>query len=489
VGVAASADFGVQEMRNRILGLAILGGSLIVGCTSTPTKPDGTPPTDQGPTDTTKPEDKGPEDKGELTVRKVIVAETPKYVEGVDNAAQDLFKEGVVAVYQSPPDYELAREKFEGAIDKDKKFLEGYFNLGMTLERLKQPEKALEVYQNALTNNPESLDAKAYVGRIFLAKARDARATGNDAEATKLVDRAKKLLDEVVAKDPDNVAANNTLALYSLLKGDAKSAEEFVKKVLAIEPFNTSALNTRGLINYQNKEYKLAKWVFEEKVLRADPNSTEALNNLGLTYMALKEKPKAVAAFKKAIELDPENIPARLNLAAIYLDYLNYTEAKDQFQLVLERQPENVEALIGFGTSNWGMQQYDVAVQSYEKVVTATPRYPQLLERMAKIYEGPLSSTPKAIEYYKRYAEAAKLPPDDIIWQQIKLLESGAFDNPGAEGDTPPGEGTPEGGTPPVEGGEVPPAEGAAPEGAPGEAAPPAEGAPAEPAPEGDKGQ
>lgn len=401
------------------------------GGPSQTTKQDQTPAPGQRPTEVGSEQKKAePEDATELTVRQVIVPETPQYIEGIDKGAQDSFKEGVVAVYTAPPDFGVAVEKFSDAIEKDKQFLEAYFNLGMTYERMGEKEKALATYQDALTNNPDSLDAKGYVGKIFLAKARDSRIAGNDFEADQWTDKAKKLLDEVTVKEPDNVAANNSLALYWLGKDDTKVAEDYVKKVLSIEPRNVAALNTRGLINYMNKNYQIAKWIFEQKVLQTDPNSTEALTNLGLTYLAMNEKPRAVASFQKAIQLDPENVPARMNLAAIYLDYLNYAAAQDQYRLVIEQQPDNVEALLGFGTSSWGLQSYQDAVANYEKVLELSKKHNMLLERLGKIYEGPLSDTKTAVSYYKKYIAAENLPPTHVLAQKVQILENSNFEMP-----------------------------------------------------------
>ncbi len=338
------------------------------------------------------------EELEELTVRKVKIPDEIKYVDYVTKEAQDLFREGLVMVYATPPDYVGAGAKFQEAVDADKTFLQAYFNLGMTYERLKKKEAALQVYKQTLASNPDSLDAKAYVGKIYLAKAREAAEKGDDFSADQLTIDAKALLDEVLLRDEDNVAANNSMALYWLGQNDLVKAEDYVTRVLNFEPRNVAGLVTRGLINYLNKNYSIARWLFEQKVLKIDPNSTEALTNLGLTFLAMEDKPKAVYNFAKAIELDPENVPARLNLAAIYLDYLNYEGARLQYTTIIELQSENVEALIGQGTALWGLQRYEETVASYEQALALDKKRTMLLKRLGEIYEGPMGNTDKGIE-------------------------------------------------------------------------------------------
>lgn len=450
---------------------------LTAGCPSTTqqVKPTGEV-TEQPEVVEKKEEKKKKEDDTELVVREVVIPETPSYVDGVDREAQDLFKEGVIAVYMTPPDFEEAQGKFQAAIDKDSKFLEAYFNLGMVSERLGKKEEALAIYQKALSANPNSIDAKAFVGKIYLANARDARQADNASEAAQWEQKGKSLLDEAVLKDADNVNANNGLALYWLSKNDVDRAEEFVKKVLSVDPRNVSALNTRGLINYLKKDYRIAKWIFEQKVLQIDPNSTEALTNLGLTYLAMGQKPPAVANFQRAVKLDPDIVPARMNLAAIFLDYLNYAAAQEQYGIVLEKQPENIEALIGFGTSQWGMQEYQQAAETYSKVLGLAPKQTMLLERLGKIYEGPLSDTKKAIEYYKQYIAVEKLPPTHVLAQKIQILENSNFP---VQKDDDGGDGGDGGDMEPMDGGDAPKAPKAdAPEVPKADEAPKAEAAP-----------
>ena len=88
----------------------------------------------------------------------------------VEKEAQDLFRDGLVKVYATPPDYAGATKTFQSAIDADPTFLQAYFNLGMTFERMKQKERALQVYQQTLSKNPDSLDAKAYVEKFISRK-------------------------------------------------------------------------------------------------------------------------------------------------------------------------------------------------------------------------------------------------------------------------------------------------------------------------------
>lgn len=379
--------------------------------------------TNKGLSKMTKKQKKNFIEEEELTEKKIVIKKAPTYIPGVDKAAQDAFRAGVKAVLKTPADYATAKAKFEEAIEKDPKFLEAYFNLGMVYERTGQPDKAIKVYERALKANPKSVDAKAYIGKVYLAKAKKLKKLGRDMQAAQMEQKAKALFDEVIKDNPDSIAGLNAMALYWLYKGDLKTSEKYVKQVLMDDPHNVVALITRGLINYLSGKIRIARWIFEQKALKEDPNSTEAWNNLGVVYYKLGHVPKAVACYLKALQANPSNQEAMMNLAAIYLNYLNYKGAYDLYSKVLKLDPENPEALIGMGTSSLGMKKYADAIKYYEQALKVNPKEYILYKRIGEIYEGNLNKLKMAIKYYEKYVALANPPQNDEIRMKIPALK------------------------------------------------------------------
>lgn len=371
----------------------------------------------------------------ELVVREVIVAEDPEFVEGLSEDAQREFREGVLDVYATPPDYERAAAHFREAIRLEPTFPEAYFNLGMVLQRQGRAADAFKVYQDALAAMPDNHDVKAYIGRVHLGNAKVAAAEGNAAERERLLQLARTQFEAVTAQEPDNTAANNGLALYWMMKGDLDKAEDFVKKVLEVDPINTVALNTRGLINYQKGNYLIAKWIYEQKVLRIDDKgeeaeqlrfseaASEAWNNLALTYIKLEMLPEAVRSLQNAVETKPDNVEARMNLAAIYLSFLDYERAREQYDSVLQMQPDNVEAITGHGSALYGLGQYEDAVGHYRQVLEKEPARDDLILRIALIYETRVADLSKAIPVYEEYIAKKGLPPTHELVGKVKVLK------------------------------------------------------------------
>ncbi len=377
------------------------------------------------------------------TIARTEEVEALDYVEGIDEGAQDHFRLGVRAALGTPPDYNEAVDQFEKAIDADANFVEPYLNIGKVFEQLRQPEKALEAYNRALKAFPGNADAEALRGKMFLAQAQKLIEQGKTSDAKALMEQGKSTFDSVVATDFENVPANNALALYWLLNKDVSKAEEYVKQVLIVQPFNVTALNTRGLIFLERNELRFARWIFEQKVLTLDPNSIEAHTNLGTVLVRQNDLPLAVKHFKDAVKLDPRNVPARLNLGAIFIDFLNYKAASDEFRKVLEIEPDNVEAVIGDATATLGLGNFDAAIAGWERALKMDSRRTILLKRVGELYEkrSTKEDVLKALGYYRRFVKAANVPATDFTSKKIKALQDaidmGMFDKPAEQPKSP----------------------------------------------------
>ena len=59
----------------------------------------------------------------DFQVRNIEEVKAPRYLLGIEQEAQDLFRQGIVAVLAVPPRYKLGEEKFRAAIETDSKFL------------------------------------------------------------------------------------------------------------------------------------------------------------------------------------------------------------------------------------------------------------------------------------------------------------------------------------------------------------------------------
>ncbi len=327
------------------------------------------------------------------------------------------------------PDYTSAAQEFQKAIDQDKRFYEAYFNLGMAYERLGKYDNARKAYETAKAIEPKDdrerglqLSAQAYIARSLLAQAQRFVEAGESAKANALAEQAKGICDSILGQDPDNAMNNVALSLYWLHQNDLKLAEEFLRKALRVNREDTIALNIRGLINLKQGKYDIARWILEEKVLSIDPANAEGWANLGMVYVNLHDLPRAVVAFKNAVQLNKSSVSARLNLGAIYLEYLNYRDAVRIYKQAIELENENLEGLTGYALALEGMRDPKKAAEIYERVLIKDPKRYAILVRLAIIYYKHFNDSDKASKYWKQYLkDALNTDPDTAQAEADKL--------------------------------------------------------------------
>ncbi len=329
------------------------------------------------------------------------------------------------------PDYQSAAQEFQKAASADKRFYEAYFNLGMALERLGKYDEARKAYETAKGIEPKDdrerslhYSASAYIARSLLAQSHRYVDAGDMEKAKQIREQAKGICDSIMSQDPDNAMNNVALAMYWLESGDLKISEDFLRLALRVNREDTIALNIRGLINLKQGKYEIARWILEEKVLSIDPANPEAWGNLGMAYVSLKDLPRAVVAFKNAVQLSAGAVSARMNLGAIYLEYLNYRDAEKVYKEALELEPNNLEALTGYALTLEGRRDPKRAAEYYEKVLAKDPQRYAILVRLAIIQYKHFNNGEKAVALWKQYLKDALATDPDTAQATADKLKA-----------------------------------------------------------------
>jgi tetratricopeptide (TPR) repeat protein len=116
------------------------------------------------------------------------------------------------------------------------------------------------------------------------------------------MDKAEKLMGELLKKKPDNAGLNNDLG-FMMADHDRKldEAERMIKKAVDLEPENSSYLDSMAWVLYKKKQFKPAKEWMLKAVAQERGKNTELMEHLGDIHLALGEKSEAKAAYEKAI--------------------------------------------------------------------------------------------------------------------------------------------------------------------------------------------
>ena len=132
--------------------------------------------------------------------------------------------------------------------------------------------------------------------------------------------KAKEILEQSLAIDPEHVSSLKALAAISAAEGDSERAWQENRKSSAFSHFGFNTTMNLGMAHYNKGEMEQAK-EYLDRTVRDHPDVALAYYFRGLINLSL-EPAEAMTDFKKYIELAPDSPQA-----AEAKEYLSYLEA------------------------------------------------------------------------------------------------------------------------------------------------------------------
>ncbi len=255
--------------------------------------------------------------------------------------------EELVTMYGRTEYASKAIEEYRLAIENDPG--SAYLNSGLAelYAKTGRIRDAVLEAQDILTRDPNNVDARKLLGRIYLRSLGDTQA---GAQSQEMLKRAIEQYEAIVKLEPTSVDDHLLLGrLYRLDSQMAKAEQEF-KTAVKLDPSSEDAVTTLAyLYNEQGNGKKAAE------ILNGVPDAertAKLYSALGFTYEQQKDYKNAIAAYKQAVDQDKDNLDAMRGLA---------------------------QNLMNDG-------QTDAALEQYKQIVEADPQDPQSYMRMAEIY-------------------------------------------------------------------------------------------------------
>lgn len=163
-----------------------------------------------------------------------------------------------------------AETEFRKAVELNKNNVPAYLQLGILAGERGDLDGALAIYLDGAKNNPGAVDCYYRAGNIY--------------ESKKNWDKAKEMYQKVLALEPENGYASNSLAYVMLEQGGnidvAFAMAQTARRKL---PDNPHTADTLGWAFYHKKVYASAINLFKEAV-KQQPESALYNYHLGLAY-------------------------------------------------------------------------------------------------------------------------------------------------------------------------------------------------------------
>lgn len=221
---------------------------------------------------------------------------------------------------------ELAVERLNSAVERDKRFSVAYSLLGEIYQEMKDYEKSAASYEKATELNPLSFKDYFNLGRVY-------QIMKKFAQAVKAYVKACELEPPPSARD-----------LYP--KAHLYAAESY----------------------YELKDYDNAL-VYGRRAEQIDPNRAEVQKLLGDIYGSQKDYESAIRYYKRLLETDSNDPNAMMSLAVAYMNTNQYEPAKELLTEVTRIVPDNNAAYRYLGYCDVQLDAIDEAIASYNRAV------------------------------------------------------------------------------------------------------------------------
>lgn len=280
---------------------------------------------------------------------------------------------------------------------------ERHGELATAAEWQKTKEKVDELKQK-IKENPKDVKPRLQVVVIYLA---EARITG---EHPYYYPAALKILDGVLAIEPQNFEANTFKASVKMSQHQFSEARGLAEKARQINPSNAYVYGVLVDANVELGNYEEAV-AMSDKMQALKP-SLESYSRASYLREIYGNYPGAIAAMKLAVEAGlPGSEPqcwSKNTLGHLYETTGNLKDAGIQYDEILAMRPSYAFALHGKAQVHKAAKQYDKALAELEKAAAIMPEF-SFHEEMADIY----ALQGDQIKAQKKYAEVVKMLDED----------------------------------------------------------------------------
>jgi len=222
--------------------------------------------------------------------------------------------------------------------------------------------------QDVIKRDPNNLEARKLLGRIYLHSLGDMQAGTQSQEILKL---AIEQYEAIVKLEP-NASDNHLLLgrLYILNKDLTKAEDEF-KTAMKLDPNSEEAVTNLAFLYNEEGDSKRAV-----ETLNSVPDaarSAKLYSALGYTYEQQKDFKNAISAYRHAIEIDHDNLDAKRGLAQNLINDNQMEAALQEYAAIAEADPQDAQAALRVSELYRRMGKLDLAMENLKKAESLVP--------------------------------------------------------------------------------------------------------------------
>jgi tetratricopeptide (TPR) repeat protein len=237
-------------------------------------------------------------------------------------------------------------------------------------------EDAAVVLDTLIEQHPKNLNYKLFRAQIAIW-------TEND------LDMAREYVDEVLAKNSDNIDALVAKATLLIIDEDFEQAQQVINKAKAIDPNNNDVITIQSRLEFQiirAKERKIYEILeegqrilrdegceaaipyYEEYLSKAEPNDLIKKEYADVLFCA-KQYDKALEIYNEVLD-NGYNYSAELERAKLYYEIGDSVDALKEFKNLIKEEPTEFQPRLFLGDTYAKFGENDSALAVYDTLLT-----------------------------------------------------------------------------------------------------------------------
>ena len=242
--------------------------------------------------------------------------------------------------------------------------------------------EAVTEAQELLKRDPNDLQTRRLLGRIYLRSLGDLTSSAQSEMAERAIEQYK----EVYRLDPTDSESALWLARLYRLRNEHDKAEEVLRSLLKQDPENEAAVEqlTQLLLD----EGKSADAVLLLESVTSRTPSPTLLDLLGDAYTQTHDLTKAEGAYRKAAELDPSELSHVRGLGQTLLAEEKFADALAVYQKLADLMPDDSDVYLRLAQIYRELHQLDRAEENLLKARQYAPGSLEVMYNEAMLYEA-----------------------------------------------------------------------------------------------------
>jgi tetratricopeptide (TPR) repeat protein len=291
--------------------------------------------------------------------------------------------EELVSIYQSTEFANKAIEEYKLAIDSDPS--SEYLNSGLAelYAKTGRIRDAVTEAQEIIKRDPNNLEARKLLGRIYLRGLGDLQ---SGAQSEEVLKRAIEQYEQIARLEPSSADNHILLGRLYRVAGDMTKAESEFKSAVKLQPGSEEAVTLLAYLYNDEGDAKKATEVLTA-VPEADRTS-KLYAALGFTYEQQHKYKDAVQAYRSAVDQDKDNLEAMRGLAQNLLNDGQPDTALEQYKAIVDADPHDAQSYLHMAELYRKTGNFDKAIEALKKADSEVQDSLEVPYNMAVIYQA-----------------------------------------------------------------------------------------------------